>query len=96
MLTFRVWTEHTHFHQGHSVPGRLAQLKCPAKKIVYTSKNPQNSKVVVIFQGRHSHPPWSKEKPSTNAKNDLQHCLDMFGILGATADRVDSGEYFDT
>lgn len=62
------------------------------KKIVYTSKDPQNPKVVVIFQGRHSHPPWPKEKPSAAAKDDLQRCLDAFGILGATTDRLDNGK----
>jgi hypothetical protein len=46
----------------------------------------------VIFQGLHSHPPWPEEKPSTAAKDDLQRCLDAFGILGATADRIDNGE----
>ncbi|KAF8224794.1 hypothetical protein L208DRAFT_1409572, partial [Tricholoma matsutake] len=73
--------KHIHFCQGHS---------CPAKKIVYTSKDPQNPKVVVIFQGRHLHPPWPEKKPSTAAKDDLQRCLDAFGILGVTADRLDN------
>ncbi|KAF8231855.1 hypothetical protein L208DRAFT_1398188, partial [Tricholoma matsutake] len=82
--------KHIHFHQGHSVSGRLVHFECPVKKIVYTSKDPQNPKVVVIFQGRHSHPPWPKEKPSAAAKNDLQRCLDAFGILGATTDRLDN------
>ncbi|KAF8224107.1 hypothetical protein L208DRAFT_1410771, partial [Tricholoma matsutake] len=82
--------KHIHFRQGHSVSGRLVHFECPAKKIVYTSKDPQNPKFVVIFQGRHLHPPWPEEKPSTAAKDDLQRCLDAFGILGATADRLDN------
>ncbi|KAF8224771.1 hypothetical protein L208DRAFT_1409539, partial [Tricholoma matsutake] len=82
--------KHIHFCQGHSVSGRLVYFKCPAKNIVYTSKDPQNSKVVVIFQGHHSHPPWPKKKPSTAAKDDLQRCLDAFGIFGVTADRLDN------
>ncbi|KAF8229928.1 hypothetical protein L208DRAFT_1401356, partial [Tricholoma matsutake] len=82
--------KHIHFFQGHSVSGRLVHFECPAKKIVYTSKDPQNLKVVVIFQGHHSHPPWPEEKPLTATKDDLQRCLDAFGILGATADRLDN------
>jgi hypothetical protein len=56
------------------------------------SKDPRCPKLVVIFQGLHSHPPWPEEKPSTAAKDDLQRCLDAFRILGATTDRIDNGE----
>lgn len=88
MLTFETLTEHAHFHHGFLVLCKLIHRKFPAKKIVYVSKNP---KVVVIFQGHHSHPPWPEKKPSWMAKDDLQKCLDALGILGATADRVDNG-----
>jgi hypothetical protein len=72
---------------------QLVQRKCPARKIVYVSNDPKRPKAVIVFQGRHSHPPWPEEKPSQEAKADLQKCLDALGILGATADKVDNGEH---
>lgn len=74
------------------VKGKLVAFKCPVKKIVYTSKDPQNLKVVVIFEGRHSHPPWPAEKPTQEAKDDLKKCLDVYGIIGATGGRLDNGK----
>jgi hypothetical protein len=59
---------------------------------VYTSKDPLKPRVVVIFKGRHSHPPWPEEKPTREAMDDLNRCLEAFGILGATAAKVDNGE----
>jgi hypothetical protein len=70
----------------------MIRHECPVKKIVYTSKNPEIRKVVVIFQGCHSHPPWPEEKLTQEAKDDLTQCINAFGILGATAARIDNGE----
>lgn len=67
--------------------------ECLAKKIVYTSKDPKVPKVIVLFQGQHSHPSWPEEKPTQEAKNDLTQCLAVFGILGATAGRLDNGMF---
>jgi hypothetical protein len=66
--------------------------ECPTKKVVYVSNNSSNPKAVVIFQGCHSHPPWPEEKPKKQAKDDLQKCLNAYGMYGATAGRVDNGE----
>jgi hypothetical protein len=57
-------------------------------------KDPAKPKVVMIFKGQHSHPPWPEEKPTYEAKEDLRHCLEAFGITGATAGRVDNGWSF--
>jgi hypothetical protein len=89
VLTFEAYTEHTHFREGLSLSCKLVQLPCPAKKIVYTSNNKKHAK---IFQGRHLNPPWPEEKPSQQAKDDLQKRLNAAKLLGATADRVDNGE----
>ena len=93
VLTLKAYTEHTHFREGLSVCCKLVQRLCPAKKIVYTSNDKKQAKAVVIFQGRHSHPPWPEEKPSQHGKDDLQKCLDAAKLLGATADRIDNGEH---
>jgi hypothetical protein len=86
-----IYTEHTHFRDGRSVMASMVRFNCPAKKIVYTSKDPSTPKVVVIFESHHSHPPWPEEKPNQEAKEDLKRCLEAFGILGATAHQVDNG-----
>lgn len=46
-----------------------------------------------MFEGQHNHPPWPEEKPTQEAKLDLQKCLDAFGIFGATAEKLDNGKY---
>ena len=95
MLTFvKTWAEHTHFRNGLSISARMIRHECPVKKIVYTSKDPAKPKVVVIFEGRHSHPPWPEEKPTHEAKEDLRRCLKAFGITGATAGKLDNGQAF--
>lgn len=67
--------------------------ECEVKKIVYTSLEPEKPFVVVIFEGRHTHPPWPEEKPTQEAKADLQKCLSAYGIFGATADKLDNGTH---
>jgi hypothetical protein len=92
----KIHTEHTHFKNGLSVPRKLAPHECPAKKIVYVSNDPTKLKALMIFQGRHTHPPWPEEKPTKKAKDDLQKCLDAYGVYGAMAGRVDNGEVLVT
>jgi hypothetical protein len=36
------------------------------------SKDALKPKVVVIFKGHHSHPPWPEEKPTKEAMEDLK------------------------
>ncbi|KAG6818394.1 hypothetical protein H0H93_005275 [Arthromyces matolae] len=82
--------KHVHFRSGLFCLGMMKKFPCPVKKIVYTSKDPKVQKVVVIFEGRHTHPPWPKEKPSLDAKRDVAKCLDFLGALGATSMRLDN------
>ena len=90
-LIFSVFTAHTHFRNGLLVLGNMVPFSCPVKKIVYTSKDPNVKKVVVIFRGQHSHPPWPEEKPNQDAKDDLKKCVDGLGILGVTGGQVENG-----
>ncbi|KAG6848485.1 hypothetical protein H0H93_016592 [Arthromyces matolae] len=82
--------KHVHFRNGIFCLGTMEKFHCPVKKIVYTSKDPKVQKVVVIFEGRHTHPPWPKEKASLDAKRDVAKCLDFLGALGATSMRLDN------
>jgi len=69
----------------------MVEHKCEVKKVVYTSVDSSRPIVIVMFEGRHTHPPWPEEKPTQDAKADLQKCLDAFGIYGATAEKLDNG-----
>ncbi|KAJ6525409.1 hypothetical protein B0H19DRAFT_971353 [Mycena capillaripes] len=46
--------------------------------------------LVVIFRGRHSHPPWPMEKPSLEANADLDKCLASMGTSGTTGGRLNN------
>ncbi|KAJ6580373.1 hypothetical protein DFH09DRAFT_1076637 [Mycena vulgaris] len=83
-------TAHTHFRDGELVVGEMVVRPCPAQKIVYTSKDNDNPMVVVIFRGRHSHPPWPMEKPGAEAKEDLAKCLEGMGTFGTTGGRLNN------
>ncbi|KAJ7256061.1 hypothetical protein C8J57DRAFT_1651496 [Mycena rebaudengoi] len=63
---------------------------CTAQKIVYTSKDPNVPKCVVIFRGLHSHPPWPAEKPGHAAKEDVKRCMDAGGVLGETGGHLNN------
>jgi hypothetical protein len=69
----------------------MVEYKCEAKRIIHTSLNINNPKIILMFEGRHNHPPWPAEKVTHDAKEDLQKCLDAFGIYGATAEKLDNG-----
>jgi hypothetical protein len=69
----------------------MIDFNCDVKKIVYASLDEKRPIVVVIFEGRHTHPPWPEEKAVQEAKVDLQKCLEAFGIYGATAEKLDNG-----
>ena len=69
----------------------MIDFNCDVKKIVYTSLDEKRPIVVVIFEGRHTHPPWPEEKAVQESKVDLQKCLEAFGIYGATAEKLDNG-----
>ncbi|KAJ7651799.1 hypothetical protein B0H17DRAFT_1215189 [Mycena rosella] len=79
---------HTHFRDGKLVVGEMVHHPCLVKKIVYTSKDPNVKVLVVIFRGRHSHPPWPMEKPTQEAKDDLAKCLETMGPYGATGGKL--------
>ncbi|KAJ6600216.1 hypothetical protein B0H10DRAFT_2441123 [Mycena sp. CBHHK59/15] len=81
---------HAHFRDGKPVVGKMVPYPCAVKKIVYTSMDSSIKKVVVIFRGRHSHPPWPMEKPGITAKADLDKCLDGMGTLGTTGGRLNN------
>jgi hypothetical protein len=59
--------------------------------MIYTSLDIKKPIVILMFEGRHNHPPWPAEKVTQEAKSDLQKCLDAFGIYGATAEKLDNG-----
>ena len=84
-------TAHTHFRDGLPYSADMVDHECKVHKIVYTSTEADRPIVVVLFEGRHTHPPWPEEKPTQEAKADLQKCLDAFGIYGATAEKLDNG-----
>lgn len=68
---------------------------CSATKAVYTSKDPNVFKCVVIFRGRHSHPPWPLEKPGAEALDDVKKCFVAGGGHGQTGRRLNDGaNYF--
>ena len=82
---------HTHFRNGIPFFANMVERKCEAKKIIYTSLDIKKPIIVLMFEGRHNHPPWPAEKVTQEAKADLQKCLDAFGIYGATAEKLDNG-----
>lgn len=84
-------SDHIHFRNSRLAVGRLVPHPCPVKKIVYTSQDVEVPAAVVIFQGRHSHPPWPEEKANHNAKVDLDNCLEQYGVLDATGGRINNG-----
>lgn len=71
----------------------MIDFNCDVKKIVYTSLDEKRPIVIVMFEGRHTHPPWPEEKAVQEAKVDLQKCLEAFGIYGATAEKLDNGTH---
>ncbi|KAJ7934915.1 hypothetical protein B0H13DRAFT_2477555 [Mycena leptocephala] len=79
---------HTHFQDNELVVGKMTRYACPVQKIVYTSKDPNVKMLVVIFRGRHSHPPWPMEKPGQEAKDDLAKCLNTIGSFGVTGGKL--------
>ena len=81
---------HTHFREGIPVSANMVERKCEAKIIIYTSLDVKKPIVILMFEGRHNHPPWPAEKVTQEAKADLQKCLDAFGIYGATAEKLDN------
>ena len=82
---------HTHFRNGTSFSANMVEHKCEAKKIIYTSLDIKKPIIILMFEGRHNHPPWPAEKVTQEAKADLQKCLDAFGIYGANAEKLDNG-----
>lgn len=82
---------HTHFRNGAPFSANMVEYKCEAKRIIYTSIDITKPITIVMFEGRHNHPPWPAEKVTHEAKEDLQKCLDAFGIYGATAEKLDNG-----
>jgi hypothetical protein len=82
---------HTHFRNGIPFSATMVEYKCEAKRIIYTSLDIKKPIIILIFEGRHNHPPWPAEKATQEAKEDLQKCLDAFGIYGATAEKLDNG-----
>ncbi|KAJ7699155.1 hypothetical protein B0H16DRAFT_1484247 [Mycena metata] len=66
---------HVHLLDGKTVTGAMIRHPCPVTKIVYTSKDPEVQKCVVIFRGHHSHPPWPMEKPGHAAKEDVKRSV---------------------
>ncbi|KAJ6542432.1 hypothetical protein B0H10DRAFT_1970499 [Mycena sp. CBHHK59/15] len=86
----RYMNAHAHFRDGKPVVGKMVPYPCAVKKIVYTSMDSSIKTVVVIFRGRHSHPPWPMEKPGITAKADLDKCLDGMGTLGTTGGRLNN------
>ncbi|KAJ6560476.1 hypothetical protein B0H10DRAFT_2240405 [Mycena sp. CBHHK59/15] len=81
---------HVHLREGKVVTGMMVPHACPVTKIVYTSKDPAVQKCVVMFRGRHSHPPWPMEKPGHAAKEDVKKCVAVAGILGETGGHLNS------
>ncbi|KAJ7430815.1 hypothetical protein B0H11DRAFT_902572 [Mycena galericulata] len=81
---------HVHLRDGKVVTGMMVPHACPVTKIVYTSKDPAVQKCVVMFRGRHSHPPWPMEKPGHAAKEDVKKCVAVAGILGETGGHLNS------
>ncbi|KAJ7261422.1 hypothetical protein C8J57DRAFT_1513953 [Mycena rebaudengoi] len=81
---------HIHFRDGVSVTAKMILHRCTAQKIVYTSKDPNIPKCVVIFRGLHSHPPWPAEKPGHAAKEDVKRCMDAGGVLGETGGHLNN------
>ncbi|KAJ7233642.1 hypothetical protein C8J57DRAFT_1576159 [Mycena rebaudengoi] len=81
---------HIHFRDGVSITAKMILHRCTAQKIVYTSKDPNIPKCVVIFRGLHSHPPWPAEKPGHAAKEDVKRCMDAGGVLGETGGHLNN------
>ncbi|KAJ7783940.1 hypothetical protein DFH07DRAFT_1055048 [Mycena maculata] len=81
---------HSHFQDGKLVVGAMVSHTCPVKKIVYTSQNPDIKTMVVIFRGRHSHPPWPAEKPTLEARADVDKCLTSMGTVGTTGGKLNN------
>lgn len=81
---------HSHFRNGKLVVGKMIPHACPVKKIVYTSQDPNVKSLVVIFRGYHSHPPWPAEKPTLEAKQDMEKCLSSMGTMGTTGGRLNN------
>ncbi|KAJ7856206.1 hypothetical protein B0H14DRAFT_3448547 [Mycena olivaceomarginata] len=75
---------------GKVVTGKMVKHACSATKIVYTSKDPNVQKCVVIFRGRHSHPPWPLEKTVNAAKEDVKKSLSLSGTLGETGGHLNT------
>ena len=91
ILEVNVSIAHTHFRNGAPFSANMVEYKCEAKRIIYTSIDISNPITIVMFEGRHNHPPWPAEKVTHEAKEDLQKCLDAFGIYGATGEKLDNG-----
>ncbi|KAF8182217.1 hypothetical protein K438DRAFT_2020970, partial [Mycena galopus ATCC 62051] len=70
---------------GGIVTGLMVEHACPAVKIVYTSKDPAVLKCVVIFRGRHSHPPWPMEKLAAGQWR-MQRARTTEAIIGTSLD----------
>ncbi|KAJ7877436.1 hypothetical protein B0H14DRAFT_3783557 [Mycena olivaceomarginata] len=77
-----------HLVDGKIVTGIMVLHPCPTTKAVYTSKDPNIFKCVVIFRGRHSHPSWPLEKPGAEALDDVKKCFVAGGGHGQTGGRL--------
>ena len=73
---------HTHFRNGILFFANMVERKCEVKKIIYTFLDIKKPIIILMFEGRHNHPPWPAEKVTQEAKADLQKYLDAFGIYG--------------
>ncbi len=69
----------------------MIDQQCSVCKCANTSLDKDRHIVIVLLEGRHSHPPWPEEKPTNEAKLDLLKCLDALGIYGITAEKLDCG-----
>lgn len=69
----------------------MIDYPCQVKKVVYTTLDRSRPIFVVMFEGQHTHPPWPTEKSTQDVKADIEKSLAAFGILGATAEKLDSG-----
>lgn len=91
ILELNISLAHTHFRNGTPLSANMVVYKCEAKRKIYTSLDINKPIIILMFEGWHSHPPWPAEKVTQEAKDDLQKCLDSFGIYGATTEKLDNG-----
>ncbi len=72
--------------------GHLIQNPCPAHIKIYAPMDPLIKKAIIVLTRYHNHPMPTVKKVSQEGRDIYVKAVKKYGVMGASAVKVDSGE----